>query len=219
MGRFKRKGKRRLVRTVSQWSKPNYVPQVTIPTKTEEKPCPYPRTKKIIKSFYNSLKKRNKFGNLIYDYQPLESFVESDLATHRMCERIFHRGKFLSVGGVTLCVTSPRFFGDYWNKVMILSLFLNRKVKPFEDKKTISASEALGYFLRDELRRIGKDKPRIPNELVFKMRLATVFGIFAFLITVLALFTISPQIAYIYSFISCFIVNCFTLSYINLNNA
>ena len=206
MGRFKRKGHKILKTSVSPTTCKKDVTFIEV-DKQEE-------TKKVIKDFYNSLKKRNKFGNLIHDFTPLINTAEpTDTHMAMSINNFFNNGRFLTIGDKFMIFVrrdlGSNVFNNYWGRLgLIKSLLFSRKVR-----RTLSIQEGLEYFLHDELDKLGKNKTTIPNNLAFIARIALLFGICSFLTTIFLIsFLASPIMGFYYGIFSIILIIAFQSS-------
>ena len=205
MGRFKRKRRKILKTYTSPTTCKKDVTFIEV-DKQEE-------TKKVIKDFYNSLKKRNKFGNLIHDFTPLINNAEpTDTQMAMSVNNSLIR--FLTIGDKFMIFMERRglwsdVFNNYWGRLgLIESLLFSRKVR-----RTLSIQEGLEYFLHDELDKLGKNKTTIPNNLAFMARIALLFGVCGFLTIILLIsFLCSPIIGFYYGIFSIILIIAFQSS-------
>lgn len=207
MGRYKRKRRKVLKTSTSPTTCEKIVTFVEVDKRE--------KTKKVIKDFYNSLKKRNKFGNLIHDFHPLINFTEpTDSQMEIMLDNIIRGGRIITIGDkFTIFVQRWRhssIFENYWGRLQLIdSVLYSRPIM----MRTLGITEGLEYFLHDELDKIGKNKTTIPNNLAFMARFATIFGICGFLLTVgLVCMTFSPIVGFYYSLFSSFLMFVFKTS-------
>ena len=207
MGRFKRKRRKILKTYTSPTTCKKDVTFIEV-DKQEE-------TKKVIKDFYNSLKKRNKFGNLIHDFTPLINTAEpTDTQMAMSVDNFFNNGRFLTIGDKFMIFIKRRslwsdVFNNYWGRLgLIKSLLFSRKVR-----RTLSIQEGLEYFLHDELDKLGKNKTTIPNNLAFIARIALLFGVCGFLTTIFLIsFLASPIMGFYYGIFSIILIIAFQSS-------
>lgn len=201
MGKFKRKHYKRICKNVKS---PIEGLSCTI-THYEEEDIfdSVPKTKKLLREFYTTLKKRNKFGTLINNYEPVTDYLrDTDEDVNREAY-LYNRQRYgftiPIVLGDKVAFRIPRYtnnFANYWGKAIILKSLFHQKDNVWQEKPMYQLKDGLELYIKDELAREGYSKATYPNEVAFIVRFGLIFGIIAYLILMFFAFrAVSPVFA------------------------
>ena len=214
MGRFKRKGLIKKYKTVKHDN------GLTVSTSVHKEVEIAPKTHRLIRDFYKSLKRRNKFGKFIQsNHQISDRINDTDAHMNERANnflRVQHGHSVpIMIGEKVLIAVEPHYnnFDYILNKLLILKyIFINeRETKWF--KNGMKIGETFEYFLQDELKQKTNTKVGYPNEMAFIVRIGLIFAIIAYLIIIYCLYRIaSPAIAFRCSFFMTIILSWYQIS-------
>lgn len=205
MGRFKRKSKKGKIHDVKQEVK-EYIATNKPPKKPKIKDCLWFNAQLLglVREFFLILKKNKKYGDFINTYCKIEKdVIEGD----KHMEGIVHQyyrgggnsivqiGKYFRLYITQKMVNSP--FSSILGRLTILNLMIMLKGYP---SKYISREEILEMYLEDSYEKQGLTKSKIPNEMVFSMRIGMILAaIFYIIIACFVALIMSPMAAFVYS--------------------
>ena len=158
-----------------------------------------PKTKKLLREFYTTLKKRNKFGTLINNYEPVTDFLRYTDEDVNHEAYLYSRQSIPIVLGDKVVFKIPRYydnFANFWGKAIILKSLFHQKDNVCRDRPMYQLKDELELYIKDELAREGYSKATYPNEVAFIVRFGLIFGIIAYLILMFfAFMVVSPVFA------------------------
>lgn len=199
MGKFKRKHYKRICKNIES---PIEGVSCTITHYEEEDVFDsVPKTKRLLRDFYKSLKKRNKFGALINNYEPVTDYLRDTDEDVNHQAFIYNRQRYgfsiPIVLGEKVCFRVPRYnenFYSFWGKVIILKSLFHQKDNIWQEKPLYQLKDGLELYVKDELAKEGYGKTTYPNEVAFIVRFGLIFGIISYLIIMLFAFKLVAPI-------------------------
>lgn len=202
MGKFKRKHYKRICKNIES---PIEGVSCTITHYEEEDVFDsVPKTKRLLRDFYKSLKKRNKFGALINNYEPVTDYLRDTDEDVNHEAYLYNRQRYgfsiPLVLGDKVSFRVPRLtenFDNIWGRAIILKSLFHQKDNVWREKPLYKLKDGLELYIKDELEKYGYGKVTYPNEVAFIVRFGLIFGIIGYLIIMLFAFKlVSPIFAF-----------------------
>ena len=217
MGRFKRHQRKYKTNVVHT---PHGDISVSV---TDYEPIPRgantPRTLRLFRNLFLSLKRRNMFGKFINDYTPIEGLLYATDADNVIesvqNQRNMDSGIYLS----SIKLNNPLYvlrYDDLFNTIygranLLKGLLYRRHKHVTSDAIPMGIGEVIEPYMIDELKKRGKKV--YPNDLVFGFLFGTIFTIIGFAVTIFFLWRLfSPTVAMIVCGVIAFLLTLFKFS-------